>query len=97
MLGNATEEQAKFEDSKVQLDNDVNIAEEAFVAEQVELLKQQKDQASRSSESEGRAPIGMGGYRNFAVDENANVDDMIDFITRKTVPVKREDLRHNSR
>ena len=30
----------------------------------------------------------MAGHRNFMVDENGNIDDMIDIITKKTVPVK---------
>ena len=32
------------------------------------------------------------GDKNFMVDENGNIDDMIDIITKKTVPVKKENL-----
>lgn len=43
-----------------------------------------------SSHSGSRSQIGepLAGHRNFMVDENGNIDDMIDIITKKTVPVK---------
>lgn len=47
-----------------------------------------------SSHSGSRSQIGepLAGHRNFMVDENGNIDDMIDIITKKTVPVKKEKL-----
>lgn len=32
------------------------------------------------------------GDKNFMVDEHGNIDDMIDIITKKTVPVKKEKI-----
>jgi len=29
------------------------------------------------------------------IDENGNIDDMVDIITKKTVAVKKDKLRHN--
>ena len=48
-----------------------------------------------SSDSGSRSQIGepLAGNRNFMIDENGNIDDMVDIITKKTVPVKKENLR----
>ena len=47
-----------------------------------------------SSHSGSRSQIGetLAGHRNFMVDANGNIDDMIDIITKKTVAVKKEKL-----
>jgi hypothetical protein len=45
-----------------------------------------------SSADDSRSQIAeplMGRDKNFMIDENDNIEDMIDIITKKTVPVKK--------
>jgi hypothetical protein len=45
-----------------------------------------------SSADDSRSHIAeplMGRDKNFMIDENDNIEDMIDIITKKTVPVKK--------
>lgn len=50
-----------------------------------------------SSDSGSGSQLGepLAGNRNFMIDENGNIDDMVDIITKKTVAVKKDKLRHN--
>ena len=72
-----------------QIKNDESENEEDIVEKQFLRLKQGDH---LSSQSGSRSQIGetLAGHRNFMVDENGNIDDMIDIITKKTVPVKKE-------
>jgi len=67
--------------------------EEDIVEKQFLRLKQGEEMSSQSG---SRSQIGepLAGHRNFMVDENGNIDDMIDIITKKTVPVKKDRLGH---
>jgi len=50
-----------------------------------------------SSQSGSRSHLGepLAGNRNFMIDENGHIDDLVGIITKKTVPVKKENLRSN--
>ena len=51
-----------------------------------------------SSESGSRSQLGepLAGNRNFMIDESGHIDDLVGIITKKTVPVKKENLRSNA-
>jgi len=68
-------------------ENDEDIVEKQF--------RRLKQGQQMSSDSGSRSQIGepLAGNRNFMIDENGNIDDMVDIITKKTVPVKKENLR----
>ena len=70
-------------------ENDEDIVEKQF--------RRLKQGQQMSSDSGSRSQIGepLAGDRNFMIDENGNIDDMVDIITKKTVPVKKENLKHN--
>lgn len=70
-------------------DDDEDIVEKQF--------KRLKQGQHMSSDSGSGSQLGepLAGNRNFMIDENGNIDDMVDIITKKTVAVKKDKLRHN--
>ena len=65
-------------------------SEEDIVDKQFLKIKHGDSSAGEDSRSQFAEPL--MGDKNFMVDENGNIDDMIDIITKKTVPVKKENL-----
>lgn len=53
-------------------------------------IKHGESSAGEDSRSQFAEPL--MGDKNFMVDENGNIDDMIDIITKKTVPMKKSTL-----
>lgn len=47
---------------------------------------------SSAEDSRSQVAEPLIGDKNFMVDEHGNIDDMIDIITKKTVPVKKEKI-----
>ena len=66
--------------------------DEDMVERQFNELKRGGGASSRSG-SQIEEPL--AGGQSFMVDEHGNIDDMIDIITKKTVPVKKDALRAN--
>ena len=85
--GNGPGKQQKNENDS---ENDEDIVEKQF--------RRLKQGQQMSSDSGSRSQIGepLAGDRNFMIDENGNIDDMVDIITKKTVPVKKENLKQTA-